>query len=365
MKDGETPRRIPGIGRELLAVAALAIAWTSNVVALDSSSEDESRRVALVARIEKSVVLVWSEGRAVAHEEEQIALEPSQSVGTGVLVAADGLVLTAAHVVEGAERIQIRLFDGVERPARIVFSDGEPDLALLRMDTPPARLVPARLGDSDRVRKGEAIYVIGNPAGIESSLSVGVVSGRRLASRIFGGSVEAEIIQTDAAINAGNSGGPMFNSRGEVIGIAQRILTEGGGSEGLGFGLAIKSVKKILRIDPCIWLGFSGVPLPASWASALNVTESEPVLIERVAPGGPAEQVGLRGGTIPIQTGKTHILLGGDIILKIDGRPPLDWIRTPPWTNRKPGARHEVRLTVLRAGTVRDVALVTVHREGW
>ncbi len=348
-----------------VAIAALSLAWVPAACALDGRSAEESRRVKLVARLEKSVVLVKIEGRGIVHEKEGISLGPSESLGTGVVLAADGLVLTAAHVVADAEMIRVRLLGGTERAARVVFSDDGADLALLRMESSPAGLVAARLGDSDRVSKGETVYVIGNPVGIESSLSVGVVSGRHRASHVFGGSVEAEVIQTDAAINAGNSGGPIFNSRGEVIAIAQSILTEGGGSEGLGFGLAINAVKKILQMDPCTWLGFAGVPLPPSMTSALNAPGRDPILVERVTPGGPADQAGLRGGMIPVQIGKEHLLLGGDVVLKIDGRPPLEWVRTQPETSRRPGERHEVRLTVLRDGTARDVTLVTVHREGW
>ena len=363
-REGPIRQRRRILGR-FVAIAALALAWVPAARALDGRSAEESRRVELVARLEKSVVLVKIEGRGIVHEKEEISLEPSGSLGTGVILASDGLVLTAAHVVADAELIRVRLLDGTELAARVVFWDDGADLALLRMESPPAGLVAARLGDSDRVVKGETVYVIGNPVGIESSLSMGVVSGRHRASHVFGGSVEAEVIQTDAAINAGNSGGPIFNSRGEVIAIAQRILTEGGGSEGLGFGLAVNVVKKILQMDPCIWLGFSGVPLPAVLASALNAAVNEPLLVERVVPGGPADKAGLRGGSIPIQAGKEHILLGGDIVVKIDGRPPLDWVRTPPKANRNPGERHEVRLTVLRAGQIRDVTLVSVHREGW
>ena len=355
-------RRILG---QFVALAGLSLASVPAVWALDGGSTEESRRVDLVARLEKSVVLIKIEGRGIVHEKEGISLEQSESLGTGVVLAADGLVLTAAHVVADAASIRVRLLDGAERTARVVFSDDGADLALLRMESPPAGLVAARLGDSDRVRKGETVYVIGNPVGIESSLSVGVVSGRHRASHVFGGSVEADVIQTDAAINAGNSGGPIFNSRGEVIAVAQGIVTRSGGSEGIGFGLAVNAVKKLLQMDPCLWLGFTGVPLPPSLTSALNAPGRDPVLVERVTPGGPADQAGLKGGTLPVQIGKEHLLLGGDVVLKIDGRPPLEWVRAQPETGRRPGERHEVRLTVLREGTARDVTLVTIHREGW
>jgi serine protease Do len=361
----EPTRRGSRVIRRYFAISALVLGWASTAPALDDPTSDESRRVALVARLEDSAVLVKVEGRQIAHAGGEISLQPSGGLGTGVVLSRDGLVMTAAHVVADAEQIMVGLRNGTERAAQVIFADEGADVALLRMESPPGDLVPARLGDSDRVRKGETVYVIGNPVGIESSLSVGVVSGRHKTSHLLGGAAEAEFIQTDAAMNAGNSGGPMFNSRGEVIAVAQRIVTGTGGSEGLGFGLAINAVKKILQMDPCIWLGFSGVPLPASWTSALNVPGRDPLLVEHVTPGSPADKGGLRGGTLPVQVGKGHLVLGGDVVLKIDGRLPLEWVRATPQIGRKPGERHDVRLTVLRDGQIQELVLVTVHREGW
>lgn len=339
------------------AVATLCLALTS--------PDEETRRVNLIATLERSVVVVLVEGREISHDRQLLTLQPSEGLGTGIVLSPDRLVLTAAHVVAGAERVRVKTKGGEPFPARIVFSDEPADLALLRIDVGALPLIPARLGDSDRVRKGESVYVIGNPVGIEYSLSVGVVSGRYAAGRVFGGSVEAEVVQTDAAINGGNSGGPMYNSRGEVIAIAQSILTQGGGSEGLGFGLAINVVKKIVALDPCVWLGFSGVPLNETSAALLNVSEPGGLLVQRVTPGGPADTAGVRGGQVPIQVGSTHLLLGGDVVLKVDGVPVVDWLRKPPVSGVGVGERHELRLTVIRAGRVLEVPIVATHRTSW
>jgi serine protease Do len=207
--------------------------------------------------------------------------------------------------------------------------------------------------------------VIGNPVGIEFSLSTGVVSGRHSTRHVFGGSVEAEVIQTDAAINSGNSGGPMFDSRGEVIAIAQSILSKGGGFEGLGFGLSINTVKKVLGLDPCLWLGFSGVSLSETSAELLNVPGANGLLVQTVTPGGPAEAAGVRGGVVPIQVGGEHILLGGDVILGINGIPAADWMREPPPTDGRSGDRHELKLSLLRAGRVLEVSISAIHRPSW
>lgn len=341
----------------------LAAAASANCLAARGSAEE--KRVQLVAQIERSVVVVLAEGREIQHEQKALALLPSSSLGTGVVLSADGLVLTAAHVVAGADRIHVKPEGGQPLAARVVFADEDSDIALLRLETPPASLVPATLGDSSRVRKGETTYVIGNPVGIEFSLSTGVVSGRHPIGHVFGGSVEAELIQTDAAINSGNSGGPVFNSRGEVIAIAQGILSKGGGSEGLGFGLSINVIKKILGLDPCVWLGVSGVPLDESWTAALNIPEPGGLLVETVASEGPAAQAGVRGGEIAIQVGRQHARLGGDVILRVDGIPIAEWTRKQPGPGATAGDRHEIKLTLLRAGRELEVPLVVVHRASW
>lgn len=288
--------------------------------------DPEQERVRLIERLERSVVLVLAEGKEISHEEKLVRLSPSEWLGTGILIHRDGLVLTAAHVVSAAESLRVKVEDREPLPARVVFADDDFDVALVRVDslTPPP-VVTVSLGDSDAVKKGQTVYVIGNPSGMERSLSVGVVSGKHPATHVFGGNLKAELIQTDAAINSGNSGGPIFNSRGEVIALAQSILTAGGGSEGLGFGLAINTVKKILGLEPTSWLGFSSVPLDAQWAAALNVSEPGALLVQRVVPSGPSDRAGLRGGTIPVQAGRAHLLLGGDVILKIGSFTPLEW----------------------------------------
>lgn len=346
-----------------LMAAIVAMALPQGAVATSRAPDDETRRVELIAAIERSAVVVIA-GRRPASREEAGGRQWKESLGAGVIVRADGLIVTAAHVVVGEGPVDVKLEAGGPARARIVFLDVVSDIALLRLDDPPKDLVPARLGDSDVVRKGETVYVIGSPTGLERSLSVGVVSGRHALGHIVGGSIEAEVIQTDAAVNPGNSGGPIFNSRGELIAIAQVIISRSGGSDGLGFGLAVNVVKKILSLDPCTWLGFAAMPLTDRLAAALNVAQTGAVLVQFVTPGSPAAAAGLRPGELSVLIGEDAVLLGGDVVLEVNGMPFMEWVRMRRMGG-KPGDRHEVQFRVLRAGRLVEVPIVSVHRSGW
>lgn len=251
---------MPRVVVSALLVMAAAIAFAARAPRV---IDPEAERVALVAHIERSVAIINVTAREVRHRrfDSAVILEEGSALGTGALLSRDGVVLTAAHVVENATEVSVRFIEGDDQRAEVIFSDDSADIALLRVASVPPGAVPATLGDSDAVRKGQNVYIVGNPVGVEFSLSSGIVSGRHSTSQVFGGTVDAEKIQTDAAMNAGSSGGPMFNGRGEVIAIAQQILSRSGGSEGLGFGLAINVVKELLAGDPCLWLGFSAVAL--------------------------------------------------------------------------------------------------------
>ena len=342
------------------SVVALLLLVTQAASA--SQPADEEARIALLARLEKTVVVI----RASSSE-----LLGPETLGSGVIASSDGLVFTAAHVVSDARSLEISLKNGQTSDAKILYLDEMLDLALLRMSQPPPADAVAVLGDSDTVRKGATVYVIGNPRGLEFSIATGIVSARHspqhagIAKRLTeDGSSDGEWIQTDAAMNAGVSGGPMFNSRGEVIGIAQSIVSRSGGSEGLGFGISINSVKKILKLDPCLYLGFSAVPLKGSVARAFNVATGAGLLVQFVAPSSPAAEAGLQGGDLEIGDGRERIVIGGDIITHVDGVPVEEW-RRQSFAGANEGDRHEMKLRVLRGGDVIELVLVTVHRARW
>lgn len=345
--------------RSILAALAATLILPATMAAATAPS-----RTALVARLESSVAVVLTTTSEISHERNRVDLIEGNVLGSGVVISADGLILTAAHVVEDAATIEVKLAGADPVSATIVFADEPSDLALLKVDSLPKEVVPATVGDSDLLRKGEPILVLGNPFGVELSLSVGVFSGRHSVADVFGGDRELELLQTDAAINTGSSGGPMFNEHGELVGIAQRILSRSGTSSGLGFGISMKSAAKVLQRDPCLWLGFSAVSLPPEWARALNLEGGEPLLVQTVVPGSPAANAGLRGGTLAVQSESIHLRLGGDVITQIDGVPIEQWRRTD-WPAAAAGTRHELRLTVVRNGRTIEIPVATIHRTLW
>jgi serine protease Do len=280
-------------------------------------SGDEARTAALYEKVLPTVVTIFTSGQVPTPKGP----ERWKALGSGVLISPECHVLTAAHVVDGADSIRVKTSDGKLRPAELLFSEPGADIALIRLLTPEPDLAHARLGDSDELVIGQTAYVVGSPYGLENSLSVGHISGFRDFDRLYDGSIIAEFLQTDAAINSGNSGGPVFNSQGEVIGIASRILTASGGSQGLGLAVTINTARQLLALEDRTWTGIDAVFLDGPSISVLLNQDLEgALLIQRVAPGSPAEKAGLRGGTIPATIGGRDILLGGDLILEFGGQ---------------------------------------------
>lgn len=192
---------------------------------------EETQSTRVYEKILPAVVTIFTSRRLF----QQGAEEQQGGLGSGVLISSRCHVLTAAHVVSGAEEIMVKTQDGEMHPAELLFSEASADIALIKFIQPVPGVSFAELGDSDRLVVGQAAYAIGSPYGLENSFSVGNISGFRDFGRFYDGTIKAEFIQTDAAINVGNSGGPLLNSQGQVIGIASRILSVSGGFQGIGF----------------------------------------------------------------------------------------------------------------------------------
>jgi S1-C subfamily serine protease len=220
-------------------------------------------------------------------------------------------------VVQTAEYVEVEFSTGETVQGQVVSSTPTADLALVQVARVPRGAAVATLGDSDRVRVGDEVFVVGAPLGVSYTLTVGHLSGRRTAGTLYDGFLLGEFLQTDAAINPGNSGGPMFNMNSEVVGIVSYVLSESGGWAGLGFAVSTNSARKLLLERPPFWTGVEGYLLRGDMAKVFNLPQEVGVLVLRVADRSPAAQFGLRGGSMEANIGGEPLLVGGDIILRV------------------------------------------------
>jgi S1-C subfamily serine protease len=279
-------------------------------------------------------------------------------IGSGVLISQEGKVLTAAHVVQAADAVVVEFRNGETVAARVVSADSAADVALLEVEHIPRGIAPVALGDSDRVEVGDQVFVVGTPFGMSHTLTVGHVSARRNEPIENPFATPAELFQTDAALNAGNSGGPMFNLEGEVIGIVSVIVSRSGGSDGLGFAVTSNAAWRFVIDEPSVWSGVQGFLLIDEIARAFNVPGAAGLLVQHVATGSPAERLGLRSGSMPVTVGTDTLVIGGDVVIAVDGialgaPDAQETIRRRLIEMHRNGA--PIRLTVLRGGELLEL----------
>jgi S1-C subfamily serine protease len=242
-------------------------------------------------------------------------------LGSGFLISDDGLIMTAAHVVQLAEDVAVRWANGEVSKAKIVSSNPNADVAIIRAESVPDGINPLVLGDSDAVHIGDEVFIIGAPFGNAHSLTVGYISARRTPTNLFGGIEPVELLQTDAAINEGNSGGPMFSMDGTVIGVVSHILSKSGGSQGLGFVITSNLARNEMLEKKPFWSGIDGYQIPPEWADIFNLPTATGILIEGVAAGSASATIGLQPGSFSAEIEGQKLTVGGDIILAIQGIP--------------------------------------------
>ncbi len=287
---------------------------------------------------------------------------PQEGSGSGFVYDTEGHIVTNYHVVENAEELLVTLASGQVYEAEIVGVDPTNDLAVIHIDAGVALPEPVALGDSDKLRVGQFVLAIGNPFGLEQTLTIGVISalGRVIQSpednRFIG-----EAIQTDAAINPGNSGGPMLDLEGRVIGVNSQIISPSGASAGIGFAVSANTVRRVVPelitrgYYPHPWLGAQMLSLTPSVAEVLreagmNVPVDTGLLVIEAVRGAPADKAGIQGGSRLVRIGRYQIPVDGDIIIAIDGESVNDFQELTVYLETQTAADSTVELTIIRNG---------------
>jgi S1-C subfamily serine protease len=284
-----------------------------------SLDDEEQNNIGVYHKNIGSIVNITS--RAVAYDFFY-GLVPQEGQGSGFIIDKEGHILTNYHVIADARQVKVTLHNGSSYPATVIGTDRAHDLAVIQIKVP--NLPAMVLGDSRNLQVGQKVYAIGNPFGLSGTMTRGIVSSIRQVREPDGMTIE-DAIQTDAAINPGNSGGPLLNWHGEVIGINTMIASSVGQSAGIGFAIPINTAKAVLNDLVTLGrvrrpaLGVRTIPITPELAEQMGFASDFGLLVLQVAPGGAADRAGLRGGTERAYIGNSAIMLGGDLIVAIDG----------------------------------------------
>ena len=329
---------------------------------------EDSLLVNLYQRVNPAVVYI----EVLVNDGE--TLTPLGS-GSGFVIDTEGRIVTNNHVVEQADALRVVFPDGSVADARILGLDPYSDLAVVQVDLPPERLVPLELSDSSTLQVGQRVVAIGNPFGLEGTMTAGIVSalGRTLPAQVLQGTgrfSNPEIIQTDAAINPGNSGGPLLNIRGRVIGVNTAIRSTTGTNSGIGFAVPVNTVKRIVPAlieegayhYPYLGISYDTRFTMAELAGPLGLPVTHGALIDEVTPGTAAAQAGLQGGNHEVEVIGTTVNAGGDIIVAIDGTKLRDFDDLIAYLVRETEVGQEVTLTVIRDGEELEIPVMLGER---
>jgi len=299
---------------------------------------------------------------------------PQEGTGSGFVYDKEGHIVTNYHVVEGAEQLIVTFSGGGEYEAELIGQDAANDLAVIGVDAGDDLPEPLALADSDKLKVGQFVLAIGNPFGLEQTLTTGVVSalGRVIQSpednRFIG-----EAIQTDAAINPGNSGGPLLDLAGRVIGVNSQIISPSGASSGIGFAVSANTVRRVVPAlisqghYPHPWLGTEMLSLTPSTAklfreAGMDIPTDSGLLVLDVVEGGPADKAGLKGGSRLLRIGSYRIPVGGDIITAINGEPIEDFQDLTVYLETQTAVGDTVELTIIRNGKERTISVTLGER---
>jgi S1-C subfamily serine protease len=317
-----------------------------------AETEDEENNISIYRRVGPGVVNITS---VVVQRDFFFNPVPREGAGSGSIIDTEGHILTNHHVIRDSTKLEVTLSDGSKWPAKFVGSDPDNDLAVIKISAPQEKLTVIPLGDSSKLKVGQKVLAIGNPFGLGQTLTTGIISSLGRTIRSEGGVLIQDVIQTDAAINPGNSGGPLLDSNGRIIGVNSAIISPTGASVGIGFAVPVDTAKRIVPelinkgYVAYPWIGATVFPLIPEFAKSLGLKVERGAMIVEVVKGGPAEKAGLRGGNRRVQVGNSMILVGGDIVVEMDGNKVVssdELIRMI--RDRTPGDR--IELKVLRNG---------------
>lgn len=322
-----TSRLIPSILPRVATLVALALAALAPPVRAQEEVADA------VKKVRDAVVVVRP---------------ATGSPGTGVLVDAAGTVATASQLAPAGVPIEVEI-GGVRYPATVASMQTLADLALLKLERLPEKLSPAPLADSGAIEIGTRVIVVGAPLGASHTLSVGHLMGRRSASIIYAGLGRADLLESDAAVHPGQLGAPMFDMKGQLVGIVTGIPTRAPGA--IGYAVGANTLRRLVA-EGVPWAGLEAMLVSGEFAGLIHLPQSAGLLVQRVAPGSAAERLGLRGGTVPATIAGERVMLGGDVVLEIGGIKLSDADAGERIIQRLRAATPEAppKIVVLRAG---------------
>jgi S1-C subfamily serine protease len=329
-------------------------------------TEDESINVRIYREASPAVANILTKATEYDFFMDPV---PVEGAGSGFIIDPRGYILTNFHVVLNAQTIEVILGDKTRFSAKFVGADQRNDVALIKIDPKGKQLAVLSLGDSSRLQVGQKVLAIGDPFGFQSTLTTGVVSALGRTVQTSETTFIDEAIQTDASINRGNSGGPLIDSHGEVIGINSAIYTPSGTTAGIGFAIPINTAKLIasdLMTEGKVrraYLGVKTSPVQGWLAEALDLPVQEGLLVEETTKGGPAAAAGIHGGDRVARAGMRSIMIGGDVIVGIDGQKVGNQFDVDVVLNRKrPG--DAVTVTVYRGAKKLDIPVKLGERDG-
>lgn len=340
----------------LIAFLLAPVLWGhADAQSLSKVFEKVGHSIVVILTTDKNLVLPKEKGLVRTH-----------GIGAGVLISNDGKVLTASHLVQVADAVTVEFWNGKIIPAHVVASAPIADVALLQLEKVPDNVTPAVLENSDEVQIGDEVFIVGTPYGVGRTLTFGHISARHKSKDAEARGLPAiEILQTDAAINKGDSGAPVFDMQGKVIGIVNSILSRSGGSEGIGFAIASNTAKRLLLENKSFWMGFSGYLLADDLARIFNLPQPAGLLIERVAQSSPAALLGLQPGDSMAFIDGKKLLVGGDILLEIIGvtvaKDTSNLNRIQVLLNNLQSG-DTLHAKVFRAGRIVELSLVIWHK---